>query len=117
MSGHATCWLHREARRLALPPAMALSPLLPRGLAIILLAAFSSALHITPGSSCSSVCGNSLETLPSDVVCNDFDYYSTSAGATFMDCIQCLQTSNTTADSEDDVSWFLCKHPSVPPRP
>lgn len=75
---------------------------------VFLLATTTNALQITPGSPCSSVCGDSSTTDTSDIVCNDFDYYSSAAGATFMNCMQCLQTSNTTTDAEDDVSWFLC---------
>lgn len=54
------------------------------------------------------MCGNSSTTDASDIVCNDFDYYSSAAGSTFMDCIECLQTSNSATTSESDVEWFLC---------
>lgn len=81
---------------------------LPFGL-VLLLATSTSALRVTPDSSCSSVCGDSTTTNASDIVCNDFDYYASSTGSTFMSCIECLQTSNATRDEDNDVSWFLCK--------
>lgn len=95
-------------------PMMARS-LFPRGLALVfLLNASTCALRITPDSPCSSVCGDTTTTTnSSDVVCNDFDYYRTSAGSTFMSCIECLQTSNATRDSDNDVSWYLCKFTTI----
>lgn len=81
---------------------------LPLGLVLLILSG-TQALQVTPGSSCSDVCQSSSATNSSDIVCADVDYYSSSNGAAFKDCIECLQTSNATSDSENDVSWFLCK--------
>lgn len=82
--------------------------LLPLGL-VLLVSSGTHALRVTPGSSCSDVCQGTTATSSSDIVCADVDYYALSSGDTFKDCIQCLQTSNATSDSENDVSWFLCK--------
>lgn len=81
---------------------------LPLGL-ILLVISGVQALQVTPGSSCSDVCQSSSTTDSSDIVCEDVDYYSSSSGATFKDCVECLQMSNATSNSENDVSWFLCK--------
>ncbi|CAN8096103.1 unnamed protein product [Discula destructiva] len=78
-----------------------------RGLVLLLITASAYALRITPDSSCSSVCGDTTTTNASNVVCNDFDYYRSSEGSTFMSCMECLQTSNATRDADNDVSWFL----------
>ncbi|KUI56814.1 hypothetical protein VP1G_04125 [Cytospora mali] len=76
-----------------------------------------SALQVTPGSSCASVCldsetGNALDpavstTNTSDIVCYDVDYYSTTVGVKFKNCLECLQNSTDASGSESDVSWFL----------
>lgn len=81
---------------------------LPLGVVLLILSG-THALQVTPGSSCSDVCQSSKLTSSSDIVCADVDYYSSSSGNTFKDCIQCLQTSDATSDSENDISWFLCK--------
>jgi hypothetical protein len=47
----------------------------------------------------------------SDIVCDDVDYFSSTNGQKFKDCITCLQSSKATSGEEDDVSWFLCKLP------
>ncbi|PSR97174.1 hypothetical protein BD289DRAFT_480336 [Coniella lustricola] len=73
---------------------------------VLLILALGDALQTTPGSSCSSLCGDT-STSASDIVCSDFAYYSSATGSSFKDCIECLQTSNTTSDSQNDVSWFL----------
>ncbi|KUI71047.1 hypothetical protein VM1G_07208 [Cytospora mali] len=76
-----------------------------------------TALQVTPGSSCASVCldseaGNALDpaastTNTSDIVCYDVDYYSTTVGVKFKNCLECLQNSTDASGSESDVSWFL----------
>ncbi|KAJ4423821.1 hypothetical protein N0V82_001560 [Gnomoniopsis sp. IMI 355080] len=76
------------------------------GLALLLVTS-TSALRVTQDSSCSSMCGNTSKTNASDIVCNDFDYYASATGSTFMDCLECLQTSNATSEAENDASWFL----------
>ncbi|ROW06009.1 hypothetical protein VMCG_04657 [Cytospora schulzeri] len=77
----------------------------------------STALQVTPGSSCASVCldseaGNALDpaastTNTSDIACYDVDYYSTPVGVKFKNCLECLQTSNNVSETESDVSWFI----------
>lgn len=76
------------------------------GLALLLVTS-TTALRVTQDSSCSSVCGNTTETTASDIVCNDFDYYASSTGSIFMNCLECLQTSNATSEADNDVAWFL----------
>lgn len=83
----------------------------------------SSALQVTPGSSCASVCldsetGDALDpaastTNASDIACYDVDYYSTAVGVKFKNCLECLQTSKNSSDSESDVSWFTCRFTSL----
>lgn len=88
------------------------------GLVLFFLSS-TAAIQVTPGSSCESVCLDSPDgestraaastTNSSDIVCNDVDYFSSSTGQKFKDCVTCLQTSNALSGEEDDVSWFLCK--------
>lgn len=107
-------------------------PMMRRAITTVLVAAFSlvsssSALQVTPGSSCSSVCldsetGNALDpaastTDVSDIACYDVDYYSTTVGVKFKNCLECLQTSKNASESESDVSWFLCKSIPLPQLP
>lgn len=120
----------------SLPPFKSLEPRpqllkMSRATKAILIAAFSftpsiSALEVTPGSSCASTCldsttGDAFDpaastTNTSDIVCYDVDYYSTTAGVKFKDCLECLQTSTDVNGSESDVSWFICKSKSCPLR-
>ncbi len=86
-----------------------------------------SALQVTPGSKCASVCldksnGDSLDpnasnTKPSDIVCNDVDYWSTSVGVKYRTCLDCLQNSTTADTTESDISWYICQEPSLPDFP
>lgn len=77
------------------------------------------ALQVTPGSACASVCLDSAQgdtqLDPSDIVCDDSDYFSSKAGVKFKKCEECLQTSKTVNGSESDSSRFLCE-PSLPYR-
>lgn len=92
---------------------------LPLNLVIFFLLSTTTAIQVTPGSSCASVCldspdGDSMRevastTNSSDIVCDDVDYFSSTNGQKFKDCITCLQTSNSSSGEENDVSWFLCK--------
>lgn len=85
----------------------------------------TTALQVTPGSACASVCLDSPDvdsmratastTNSSDIVCDDVDYFSSSTGQKFKDCLTCLQTSNALSGEENDVSWFLCKLPQNGP--
>lgn len=91
---------------------------LPMSLVFLLLSG-TTAIQVTPGSPCTSVCLDSPDsdsaraaastTNSSDIVCDDVDYFSSSTGQKFKDCITCLQPSNAVSGEEDDVSWFLCK--------
>lgn len=87
-------------------------------LSLVFLLSSTTAIQVTPGSPCASVCLDSPDggsaraastTNSSDIVCDDVDYFSSSTGQKFKDCITCLQTSNAVSGEEDDVSWFLCK--------
>lgn len=92
---------------------------LPLSLVFFLLLSSTTAIQVTPGSPCASVCldspdGDSLReaastTNSSNIVCDDVDYFSSTNGQKFKDCITCLQTSNSSSGEENDVSWFLCK--------
>lgn len=79
-----------------------------------------SALRVSPGSPCASQCleepsGNSLDdratstTNTSDIVCSDIDFFSSTAGLKFKDCVSCLQTSRGVKGDDSDSAWFLCK--------
>ncbi|KAJ0116267.1 hypothetical protein J7T55_005213 [Diaporthe amygdali] len=91
-------------------------PSLPLSIILFTLSS-TTAIQVTPGSSCSSVCldspdGDSMRaaastTNASDIVCNDVDYFSSAPGLRFKDCVTCLQTSNAISGEESDVSWFL----------
>ncbi|KAF3770665.1 hypothetical protein M406DRAFT_354521, partial [Cryphonectria parasitica EP155] len=74
---------------------------------VLLVLPGTDALQVTPGSSCSSFCGDASSTNSTDIVCSDFDYYSSATGSTFMNCIECLETSNVTSGSDSDVAWLF----------
>ncbi|KAI1087551.1 hypothetical protein F5B19DRAFT_64134 [Rostrohypoxylon terebratum] len=71
------------------------------------------ALQVSSGSSCASVClddpanQNVPSTNSSDIVCNDQDYSTTTAGIRFKNCVECLQESHATSDEGNDISWYL----------
>ena len=93
------------------------------GLVLLNLGA-SSALQVTPGSSCSAVCLNDTEADPldpessstdvSEITCRDEEYESTKTGLKYRNCLDCLRKSNATRDAESDTQWFLCKHEPKP---
>lgn len=79
-----------------------------------------SAIRVTPGSPCASKCqgaskgGSSQDqrdssTNASDIVCSDIDYFSSTAGPKFKECVSCLQTSRQVLGDESDSAWFLCE--------
>lgn len=89
-------------------------------LLILTLLSSISALRVTPGSPCASQClenpsGNSLGdraasiTNTSDIVCSDIEFFSSTAGLKFKDCVSCLQTSRGAKGDDSDSAWFLCK--------
>ncbi|KAI0884341.1 uncharacterized protein GGS22DRAFT_165430 [Annulohypoxylon maeteangense] len=71
------------------------------------------ALQVTPGSSCASVClddpanQDASSTNSSDIVCNDQEYSTTTAGIRFKNCVECLQESHAMSNGENDISWYL----------
>ena len=87
---------------------------------LLFLLSSVSALQVTPGSKCASVCldqqdGNSLDPAassnsPDDMVCKDVEFYSDANGLKFKSCVECLQNSEQVNGTENDISWFLCKN-------
>ncbi|KAF2970329.1 hypothetical protein GQX73_g3214 [Xylaria multiplex] len=76
-----------------------------------------TALQVTPGSTCAAFCldnpesdplnPDSSNTRPSDITCTDDSFDNTATGIKFKNCLDCLQKSNATSNTESDVSWFL----------
>ncbi|KAK8112711.1 hypothetical protein PG984_013237 [Apiospora sp. TS-2023a] len=76
-----------------------------------------SALKVSPGSECASLClnnpesnrfdGNSSFTSVGEISCHDEEYQSTSSGIKFKNCLDCLQKSRAVNGSETDTSWLL----------
>jgi nitrous oxidase accessory protein NosD len=70
----------------------------------------STAILVTRGSPCEAKCGNVLDaTHNDDLVCNEGDYASTSAGAVFQGCTRCEMMSNFTAGGQTDLQWMACE--------
>lgn len=77
----------------------------------------TTALQVTPGSSCAAIClddpegdvqdPNASSTKPSDIVCNDQEYSTTASGIKFKNCVECLQESHAMSNAENDISWYL----------
>lgn len=86
---------------------------------LFILVSISTALEVSPGSRCASVClneqtGNGQDpkastTNVTDIVCEDVNYYSTSPGTKFKNCVECLRDSTQVSGNENDIAWFLCK--------
>ncbi|KAI3321780.1 hypothetical protein HD806DRAFT_147026 [Xylariaceae sp. AK1471] len=86
-------------------------------LSYISLIRYGSALQTTPGSACAAFCLDNPEsdplnpassnTTPSDITCTDDSYENSTTGIKFKNCLDCLQKSNATSGTENDVSWFL----------
>ncbi|KAI0490414.1 hypothetical protein F4859DRAFT_7452 [Xylaria cf. heliscus] len=78
---------------------------------------YGSALQVTPGSTCAAFCLDNPESDPlspgssntntSDITCTDDSFDNSATGIKFKNCIDCLQNSNATSNTESDVSWFL----------
>ncbi|KAI0966631.1 hypothetical protein F4678DRAFT_448420 [Xylaria arbuscula] len=76
-----------------------------------------TALQVTPGSACAALCldnpesdplsANSSNTAPGDITCTESSFDNSVTGIKFKNCLDCLQKSNATSESESDVSWFL----------
>jgi hypothetical protein len=72
----------------------------------------SSAILVARGSPCEKNCGNVLDATHSDdLVCDEGQYASTSAGAVFEGCTRCEMTSNYTANGQTDLQWMACEWP------
>ena len=88
-------------------------------LTISLFTTFSLGLRVTPGSACASYCMDDQDsgahgpanstTTPSDIVCNNADYWSTAVGTKYRTCLTCLQNSTAVNGSQSDVGSYLCK--------
>ena len=81
---------------------------------------FSSvlALHVVPGSNCTSVCSQFVansNTSGSDITCYDKDYNTTAVGALFQDCIACEIQSQTFdhVTGQTDLGWALCMYRKI----
>ncbi|CAM1508344.1 Fc.00g051920.m01.CDS01 [Cosmosporella sp. VM-42] len=65
------------------------------------------AIFVTPGSPCSTNCGNVLDsTTPSDLVCSQNSYVS-GTGQVFEGCVNCELTSGYKNEDETDTQWML----------
>lgn len=75
------------------------------------LAGSAAAIMVTSGSSCDQSCGNVLDaTTPSDIVCQNSEFGSSSAAGTVMEnCLNCEISSTyyTTSPNETDQQWLL----------
>ncbi|KAI1340929.1 hypothetical protein F5Y15DRAFT_36511 [Xylariaceae sp. FL0016] len=93
-----------------------------KNICVLILAAISLrhhalALQVTPGSTCAAVClddsgskpndPNASNTAPSDVVCTDDEYNTSTTGIKYQNCLDCLRKSNATSQNETDASWFI----------
>lgn len=67
------------------------------------------AILVAPGSACDQNCGNALDsTAPSDIVCNEMGYSTTTAGTVFESCIGCELNSAYMNNGQTDQQWMLC---------
>ncbi|KAI1327817.1 hypothetical protein F5Y16DRAFT_370968 [Xylariaceae sp. FL0255] len=76
-----------------------------------------TALQVTSGSACAALCiastgeassnSNSSPTNITDITCTDDSFDSSTNGIRFKNCVDCLQKSNATSSTENDVSAFL----------
>ena len=83
---------------------------------VLLLASLPSitALQANANSPCAAQCGNTLASTKgaADIVCEDSQYTSTSAGVTFQSCTNC-QLASTYVDpvtNASDLQWALCEY-------
>lgn len=77
----------------------------------------TQAIQVTPNSPCASLCidssgldtsdPNSSNTVNADMVCNDVDFGSTTAGHKWTACMGCLQNSTFSQGTESDQAWFF----------
>ena len=94
-------------------------------LPLLLLAGSAAALEFAPGSDCAAYClddkdGDQFDkadstTNSTDIICEDRDFSTTSAGIKFKNCQECLQSSEHVNGTESDMHWFMCKLANKPP--
>jgi hypothetical protein len=73
---------------------------------LIAAAGLAEAVIVSPGSPCSSSCGNVLEaTRTDDIVCNQGDYATD--GLLFQECVSCEVLSDYVSDGQSDTQWAL----------
>lgn len=66
------------------------------------------AILVSPGSPCSSDCGNVLDsTSPADLVCDNAGL-SAPAGQPFQSCVECEMRSGYSQRNQSDVQSVLC---------
>lgn len=85
-------------------------------MALAMLSAITTALQVTPDSPCASLCldpstsgmvDSSMPNMhPNDIICNNRDL-SSEKGQRFQSCMNCLQNSTYTTDSQNDQAWFM----------
>jgi len=68
----------------------------------------AQAILVTPGSPCSTNCGNVLDsTSTDDIVCSEKSYVS-ATGQLFQGCVQCEMQSSFHQNNKSDVQSMLC---------
>lgn len=75
------------------------------------------AIQVSPNSTCAAFCldhadGDPLDPAASttnntDIACHDAEYMTSSKGIKFKNCVDCLQSSQDSNDSESDIGWFI----------
>lgn len=82
----------------------------------IAVAGLAEAILVTPGSPCSTSCGNVLDTTSStDIVCKQDDYAS--EGLLFKECVECELHSDHVSGNQTDSQWMLCMFALFSPLP
>lgn len=79
---------------------------------IVVLSCFSPTvrgLRTAPGSPCEHTCHKvSTNTIPSEIVCQDRLFSTTTKGYSFKECVECELGSSYAHSGESDVDWGLC---------
>ncbi|KAL1895197.1 hypothetical protein Sste5346_005342 [Sporothrix stenoceras] len=84
---------------------------------LLLSSSITTAIQVAPNSPCASLCidsagldtsdPNSSNTVNADMVCNDADFVSSTAGKKWTACMGCLQNSTFSQGAESDQAWFF----------
>lgn len=85
--------------------------LVPFGL-FVHVAKIALALMVTPDSPCMSLCsdGEGSDSINgSEIVCQNNDFITTTAGQKFKSCLSCLQLSTAAGNGQNDQHCFICK--------